>query len=168
MPELFMSVLYDRDSLRKKTNPSLDVMVANKQHLFCYVLPSFSFMTGTLFEELDLTYLDSFTFKTMPLLCVAAWQCKVTLPPALQRKAPSAAGNFSTTPTFLCLFNPFHQRRGASSPNSRMHFSSCFGCKFEMCHAAVWIVSSVVSCKGRRSKPAGGSPWLPFRNAIET
>ena len=104
MPELFMSVLYDRDSLRKKkTNLSLDVMVANKQHLFCYVLPSFSFMTGTLFEALDLRYLDSFTFKTMPLLCVAAWQCKVTLPPSLQRQAPSAAGNFSTTPTFLAL-----------------------------------------------------------------
>lgn len=71
----------------------------------------------------------------------------------------------------LRRFVPFHQRRGgcgASSPNSRMHFSSCFGCKFEMCHAAVWIVSSDVSCKGRRSKPAGGFRWLPFRNAIET
>ena len=130
--------------------------------MFCYHFPSW---LGHCLKSLSLRYLDSFTFKTMPLLCVAAWQCKVTLPPALQRKAPSAAGNFSTTPTFLC---PFHQRRGASSPNSRRHFSSCFGCKFEMCHAAVWIVSSVVSCKGRRSKPAGGIPWLPFRNAIET
>ena len=106
MPELFMSVLYDRDSLRrkKKTNLSLDVMVANKQHLFCYVLPSFSFMTGTLFEALDLRYLDSFTFKTMPLLCVAGL--------AVQSDSATSFGkgrllqlqvNFSTTPTFCAV-----------------------------------------------------------------
>lgn len=120
---VFVGPLWSWQPSEKKTNLSLDVMVANKQHLFCYVLPSFSFMTGTLFEALDLRYLDSFTFKTMPLLCVAAWQCKVTLPPALQRKAPSAAGNFSTTPTF-CAFSslfindvaPLHRIHECTSP----------------------------------------------------